>query len=142
MGTALRIKDEVSLAVECFNAIHYKLLRINVNHIDKLTKEIRLERLNTSLQNIHELGFNPRSHLKMTNLAKEAKILSAMSYTTPLQEVFRMNPMEDDKDLAYFNATTDLLQEILMTVSLTMQKLFPTNGANEELSKFILIDIK
>ena len=49
METAFWIKAEVPLAVKCFDAIHYKLLHINVNDIDKLMEEIRNERLNTSL---------------------------------------------------------------------------------------------
>ena len=53
-----------------------------------------------------------------------------------------MNPTDDDKDLVYSNATTDLLQEVLMMVSLTMQKLFPTKWANEVLRKLILINVK
>ena len=58
MEIAIWMKSEVPFAVKCFDAIHYKLLRINVNNIDKLMKEIRNERLNTSPQNINELGFN------------------------------------------------------------------------------------
>ena len=53
-----------------------------------------------------------------------------------------MNPMDNDKDFAYSNATTDLLQIVLMVVSLTMQKLFPTTLAIEVLSKLILNNIK
>ena len=53
-----------------------------------------------------------------------------------------MNPTDDDIDLAYSNATTDLLQEVLMMVSLTMKKLFPTTWANEVLRKLLLINIK
>ena len=98
--TALWMEDEVPLAVECFDAIYYKLLRINVNHIDKLTKDIRNERLNTYLRNIHELGFNLQSLLKMSPLAREAKTLSSISYSTPFQELFHTNPTDDDKDLA------------------------------------------
>ena len=78
----------------------------------------------------------------MSILAKEAKDLSAISYTTPLQEVFHMNQTDNDKDLAYSNATTNLLQEVLMKVFLTMKKLFPTTWANEVFRKFLLIDIK
>ena len=36
MKTAIWMKTEISLAVECFNAIHYNLLYTNVNDIDKL----------------------------------------------------------------------------------------------------------
>ena len=48
----------------------------------------------------------------MSILAKVAKSLLAISYTTPLQEVFHINPTNDDKDLVYSNVTTDLLQEV------------------------------
>ena len=136
------MKDEVPLAVECFNPVYYKLFCINVNNIDKLIKEICNEYLNTSLRNIHLLDFNPQSLLKISTLAKEAKSLFAISYITSLQILFHMNPTDDDKDLAYSNATIDLLQEVLMIASLIIQKLFPTAWANEMLSKLIWIDIK
>ena len=53
METTLGIIAEVPLAVKCFDAIGYKLLRININDIDKLMKETYNENLNTSLQNIN-----------------------------------------------------------------------------------------
>ena len=68
--------DEVPLAVECSDAINFKLLRIDDNNIDKLMKAIRNERLNISLRNIHDLGFYQRFLLKMSTLAKEATSLS------------------------------------------------------------------
>ena len=85
MKTALWMKDsKVTLAIECFDAIHYKLLRINVNDIDQLIKEICTSRINTSLQNINKLGFNRQSILKRTIFAEDAKRLPTVSYTTPL----------------------------------------------------------
>ena len=142
MEIALWMKKEVPLVVKCFDAINYKLLRIDVNNIDKLMKEIRYGRLNVSLQNINELGFTQHTLLKMATLAKKASSLSILSYTNPLREVFHMNPTDDDRDLAYSDVTTDLLQEVIMMVSLTMQKLFPTKWANEVLRKLILINVK
>ena len=53
-----------------------------------------------------------------------------------------MNPTDDDRDLAYSDVTTDLLQEVLMMVALTMHKLFPTKWANEVHRKLILINVK
>ena len=53
-----------------------------------------------------------------------------------------MNPTDDDRDLAYSDVTTDLLQEVLMMVVLTMHKLFPTKWANEVHRKLILINVK
>ena len=53
-----------------------------------------------------------------------------------------MNPTDDDRDLAYSDVTTDLLQEVLMMVALTMHKLFPTKWANEVHHKLILINVK
>ena len=94
-------------------------------------KEICTGRLNTSLQNINELGFNRQSILKITIFTGDAKRLSAVSYTTPLQEVFHMNATDDDKELDYSNAAIDVLQEVLMTASLTMKKLFPIKWINE-----------
>ena len=42
-----------------------------------------------------------------------------------------MNVTEDDKELDYSNAAIDVLQEVLMTASLTMKKLFPIKWINE-----------
>ena len=80
--------------------------------------------------------------MKISVLAKDAKLLSTVTYTTPLQEVLHMNLKDDDKDLAYSNATTDLLQEVLMMFSLTLKKIFPATLANEVFCKFLLINIK
>ena len=120
------MKDsKVPLTIECFNAIHYKLLRINANDIDQSMKEICTGRLNTSFENINDLGFNRQSILKIIILAGDAKRLPAVSYTTPLQEVLHMNATDDDKELDYSNAATDVLQEVLMTAPLTIKKQFP-----------------
>ena len=142
MELALWIKEDVPLEVECFDAINYKLLRIDVTDVYKLMKAIRNGRLNVALRNINELGFTSRTLLKMANLAKRASSLSTLSYTNPLQEVFDMNPTDDDRDLVYSDVTTDLLQEVLMMVALTMHKLFPTKWANEVHRKLILINVK
>ena len=113
------------------DAIHYKLLCINVNDIDQIIEEIRNGRLNTSLRNINELGFNQQSILKIFILAGDTKHLYVVSYTTPLQKVFHMNAMYDDQDLGYSNAATGLLQEVLMVASVTIKKIFPTKKKNE-----------
>ena len=78
----------------------------------------------------------------MTTLAKKAPSLSKLFCTNLLQEVFHMNSTDNDRDLAYSNVTIDLLQEVFMKVSLTMQKLFPTRWTNQVLCKLILINIK
>ena len=105
-------KDKVPLAVEYFDAINYKLLRIDVNNIDKLMKAIRNGCLNIFLRNVYELGFNQQSLLKMATLAKKATSLLTISYTTALQEVYHMNPTDDAQDLTYSNVTTYPLQEV------------------------------
>ena len=141
MTTAFWMKVKVSLAIECFDAIYYKLLHINVNDIDQLVKEIHTSRLNTFPQNINELGIKQQSILKITILAGDAKRLSAVSYTIPLQKVFHMNATDNDKELNYSNAATDALQKDLMTASLTMKKLFPIKWTNEVSCKFLLINV-
>ena len=55
--------------MECFDAIHYKLLRININTIDQLTKGIRTGWVDNSLQNINDLGFSRQFILKITIFA-------------------------------------------------------------------------
>ena len=133
------MKVKVPLAIKCFDAIHYKLLH---NNIDKLMAGIRNYCLNTSLWNISELGFNQKSILKMFIITKDSKSLSAVSCTTPLQEVFHMNSTDDDKNLAYSNATIDFLQKVLMMVSFTKKKLYLTTWTNGVFCKFLLINIK
>ena len=61
-------------------------------------KEICTGRLNTSLRNINELGFNQQSILKITIFAGDVKRLSDVSYTTPLQKSYHMNATDDDKE--------------------------------------------
>ena len=57
METVLSMKDSrVPFAFDCFDAIHYKLLKINVNDIDELIEEICTCRFNNSLRNNNELG--------------------------------------------------------------------------------------
>ena len=69
---------------------------ININNIDQLMKEVCTGRSN-SLRNIHEFGFNCNSILKIAMFAGKAKRISAVSYTTPLQEVLHLNTTDNDK---------------------------------------------
>ena len=142
MKTALwMMNSKLPLAIERFDAIHYKLLCVNINNIDQLMKEICTGQVNISLKNIRELGFSRNSILKITIFAGEVKRISAASYTTPLQEVFRLNTSYDDNELDFINTTTETLQEVLLVVSVTMNKLFPVKWTNEVLSKFQKINV-
>lgn len=60
----------------------------------------------------------------MTIFATDAKRIPAVSYTILLQEVFYLNATDDDNELDYFNTTTDILQEVLLTVDFKIKKLF------------------
>lgn len=143
MTTALWMKgDKVSLAVECYDDIHYKLSWINITNIDQLMTEIRTNRINLSPRNVHEFGFNRSPIFKIKVFAGEAKRIPAVSYTTPLREVFHLNETNDVNELDYSNTTTDILQEVLLTVSFNMMKLFPIRWTNEVFHKFLLSNVK
>ena len=148
MKTALWMKDaKVPLVIECFDAIYHKLLQINITNIDQLMTEIHTNRINLSLRNVHKFGFNRQSTLKIMIFAGEAKRIPTVSYTTPLQEAFNLNKTDNNNNnnnnkLDYSNTTTEILQEVLLTVSFNMKKLFPIRWTNEVFCKFLLINVK
>ena len=53
-----------------------------------------------------------------------------------------MNATDDNNELDYSNTTTDVLQEVLLTVSFTMKRRFLIRWTNEVFCKFLLINIK
>ena len=53
-----------------------------------------------------------------------------------------MNTTDDINELDSSNAATDVLQEVLITISITMNKLFPIKQTNELFCKFLLIKVK
>ena len=134
--------DTISLAIECFDAIHCKLLWINITHINQLMTEIHGNQINLSLRNVLEFAFNRQSILRITIFSGEAKRIPAVSFTTSLQEVFYLNETDSNNKLNYSNITTDILQEILVNASLDMKELFPIRWTNRVFCKFWLISVK
>ena len=53
-----------------------------------------------------------------------------------------MNATDNNNELDCFDAATDLLQEVHLTVSFTMKKLFPIKWVNEVFHKVLLINVK
>lgn len=143
MKAAFWKKDsKVPLVIDCFEVFHYKLLWINITNIDQLMKEMHTGRVSISLRSVHGSSFNRQSILKITIFPGEGKRISAVSYTTSLQEIFNMNTTDNDNELNYSNTTIDILQKVLLTVSLNMKKLSSIRWTNEVFDKFLLINNK
>ena len=140
---ALWMKDnKVHLAIECFDAIHYKLLPINIMNSNQLMTEIHNNRLYTFLRNVQNFTFNQQSILKIAIVVVETKRKPAGTYNTQLQEVSHLNTIDDDKELDYSNIRTNNLQEVLLNVSLDMKTIFPIRWINEVFHKFLSINTK
>ena len=144
MTLAFRVKrGNVSLAIELYDALNFKLLLLDITDSDSFLAGIRNNTLNASLGAIQQRLFHHRTLHQMMVLIAQTKEIPMSTYTTPSEEVFTKNKLtDDDKELNDTTEENEVLRELLLVCALDMHKLFPVRWTNEVFVKFLAIGIE
>ena len=144
MNLALRVKwGNVSLAIELYDALNFKLLLLDITDSDSLLAGIRNNTLNASLGAIQQRLFHHRTLLHLMVLIAQSKEIPMSTYTTPSEEIFNKNKLtDDDRNLSNTTKKNEVLRELLLVCALDMHKLFPVKWTNEVFIKFLAIGIE
>lgn len=88
--------------------------------------EIHNNQLIYSLKFIHQYAFTSRTIRKLMVLTAEARKIPASTYTTHSQEIFsKEKGIDDDREFIGTIIANEALIEVLLCVTLDMEKLFP-----------------
>ena len=141
MRTSLAVKrNNISNAVEYYDAIKFKLLRINVTNSLQLKELISTNRLNILLRNINEVGFASTTKSLLLHHLEEARGTPSDSYRNPLLEVFGLTTTHEQV-LSPSSPSTVSLQSMLLQVAHDMSKTFPIKWTNQVYSNLVSVSI-
>ena len=132
----------VLLAIELYDAFHFKLLLLDINDSNRLMSEIYNKKINELLESIHQRAFQQRTIQQLMSLISEAQKLPAGTYNTQSMEIFDRDHVTGDDPEPDNIEDNKELREVLLHSALDMKKLFPMRWTNKVLTKFVDIGIQ